>query len=87
MVGLLSNKEVQLIMNTPTGKGARTEEGRSRAACVSGGVPCVTTIQAVDAVVLAMEALREEELTVQALQDRFDFGTSKSSPTPTPSSV
>ena len=58
-------------MNTPSGKGARTDEGRIRAACVSGGVPCVTTIQAADACVRAMEALREEELSVQALQDRF----------------
>ena len=34
-------------------------------------VPCITTIQAADAAVRAMEALREEGLTVQALQDRF----------------
>ena len=35
------------------------------------GVPCITTIQAADAAVRAMEALRDEEMTVQALQDRF----------------
>jgi carbamoyl-phosphate synthase large subunit len=35
------------------------------------GIPCLTTIQAADAAVLAMEALRLEEMTVQALQDRF----------------
>ena len=35
------------------------------------GVPCITTIQAAEAAVKAMEALREEEMTVQALQDRF----------------
>jgi carbamoyl-phosphate synthase large subunit len=34
-------------------------------------VPCITTIQAADAAVKAMEALRTEEITVQALQDRF----------------
>jgi carbamoyl-phosphate synthase large subunit len=58
-------------MNTPSGKGARTDEGRIRAAAVSHGIPCLTTIQAADAAVLAMEALREEELGVQAVQDRF----------------
>ena len=35
------------------------------------GVPCITTLQAAEAAVKAMEALREEEMTVQALQDRF----------------
>jgi hypothetical protein len=34
-------------------------------------VPCITTIQAAEAAVVAMAALREEEMTVQALQDRF----------------
>jgi carbamoyl-phosphate synthase large subunit len=62
---------VQLVMNTPRGKGARTDEGRIRAAAVAHGVPCVTTIQAAEACVKAMEALREEEMTVQAIQDRF----------------
>jgi carbamoyl-phosphate synthase large subunit len=38
---------------------------------VSHGIPCITTIQAADAAVLAMEALREEETTVEAVQDRF----------------
>ncbi|HEY2148307.1 MAG TPA: carbamoyl phosphate synthase large subunit, partial [Pirellulales bacterium] len=67
----LIDGRVQLIMNTPRGKGARTDEGRIRAASVTHGVPCITTIPAADACVKAMEALREEEMTVQALQDRF----------------
>lgn len=66
----LKNGNVQLIMNTPRGKGARTDEGRIRAAAVAHGIPCVTTIPAADACVRAMEALRQEGLTVQALQDR-----------------
>ncbi len=63
--------EIALVMNTPSGKGARTDEGRIRAAAVQHGVPCITTIQAAEAAVVAMEALREEEMAVQALQDRF----------------
>ena len=46
-------------------------EGRIRAAAVSRGIPCITTLQAADAAILAMEALRQEEITVQAVQDRF----------------
>lgn len=65
------NGDLQMVMNTPSGKGSRTDEGRIRAAAVSRGIPCITTIQAADAAVKAMEALREEELSVQAVQDRF----------------
>jgi carbamoyl-phosphate synthase large subunit len=67
----MANGDLQLVLNTPSGKGARTDEGRIRAAAVSHGIPCLTTIHAADAAVLAMEALREEPMGVQAVQDRF----------------
>ena len=67
----LIDGNVSLILNTPSGKGARTDEGRIRAAAVQHGIPSITTIQAAEAAVMAMEALREEEMDVQALQDRF----------------
>ena len=62
---------VCLVMNTPNGKGARTDEGKIRAAAVQHGVPCITTIQAAEACVMAMEAMRDGELTVESLQDRY----------------
>ena len=71
LLDYLVDGAIQLIMNTPSGKGARTDEGKIRSAAVARGVPCITTIQAADAAVRAMEALRNEEITVQALQDRF----------------
>ncbi len=67
----LIDGSVDLVLNTPKGKGARTDEGRIRAATVQHGVPCITTIQAAEAAVMAMEALRHEEMDVQALQDRL----------------
>jgi carbamoyl-phosphate synthase large subunit len=71
LLDYLVDGAIQLIMNTPSGKGARTDEGTIRSAAVARGVPCITTIQAADAAVRAMDALRHEEITVQALQDRF----------------
>ncbi len=71
LLDYLKDGAIQLILNTPSGKGARTDEGRIRAAAVARGVPCITTFPAADAAVRAMEALRTEEMTVQALQDRF----------------
>ena len=71
LIDCMVNGELNLVMNTPSGKGARTDEGKIRATAVSRGIPCITTIQAAGAAVRAMEAMRLEELTVQAVQDRF----------------
>jgi carbamoyl-phosphate synthase large subunit len=68
---LIYNGEIQLIVNTPSGKGARTDEGKIRAAAVARGIAYVTTIQAAEAAVEAMAAMRGVEMTVEALQDRF----------------
>ncbi len=71
LIDYLIDGDVSLILNTPSGKGAHTDEGRIRAAAVQYGVSSITTIQAAEAALRAMEALREEEMNVQALQDRF----------------
>ncbi|MDC0935614.1 carbamoyl-phosphate synthase large subunit [Pirellulales bacterium] len=71
LIDFLSDGEVALVVNKPRGKGARTDEGKIRAAAVQANVPCLTTIEAATAAVRAMEALREEEMGVEALQDRF----------------
>jgi carbamoyl-phosphate synthase large subunit len=71
LIDFLTDGEVALVMNTPLGKGARTDEGKIRAAAVQAGVPCLTTLEAATAAVMAMEALSTEEMEVQSLQDRF----------------
>jgi carbamoyl-phosphate synthase large subunit len=71
LIDYLKNDDVNLIINTPSGKGARTDEGRIRAAAVQFGVPCITTIEGGRAAVRAMQALRHEELSVMSLQERF----------------
>ncbi len=71
----LIDGRVHLIFNTPRGKGARTDEGRIRAASVLHGVPCITTLPAAEACVRAMEGMRTDPLTVQAIQDRFPVPT------------
>ena len=65
----LANGRIALIVNTPSGKGARTDEGRIRASAVSHGVPCITTIAGAKAAVSALERLRQGPLSVYALQD------------------
>jgi carbamoyl-phosphate synthase large subunit len=69
VIDFLANGSIAMIVNTPSGKGARTDEGRIRAAAVSHGVPCITTINGARAAVAAMERLRAGTLEVYALQD------------------
>ncbi len=71
LVDYMKNGQVDLVINTPSGKGARTDEGKIRAAAVAHGVTCITTLAAAHAAVEACRALREQPLTVSALQDRF----------------
>jgi carbamoyl-phosphate synthase large subunit len=67
----MANGRIALIVNTPSGKGARTDEGRIRASAVSHGIPCITTIAGAKAAVAALEQLRRTQgkLQVYALQD------------------
>jgi carbamoyl-phosphate synthase large subunit len=72
----LADGSIALIINTPSGKGARTDEGRIRASAVSHGVPCITTLAAARAAVAALERLRAGEPDVYALQDLLRKGKS-----------
>jgi carbamoyl-phosphate synthase large subunit len=71
LIDYLKNDDVALIINTPNGKGARTDEGKIRAAAVQFGVPCITTVAAGRIAVEAMAAMREKSMTVLSLQERF----------------
>ncbi len=71
LIDHLKNEEIALILNTPSGKGARTDEGKIRAAAVQYGVPCITTLAAADAAVSAMKATREAPMEVMSLQERY----------------
>jgi carbamoyl-phosphate synthase large subunit len=67
----MKNEQIALVINTPSGKGARTDEGMIRAAAVMHRVTCITTLAAAQAAVEACRALREREITVRALQDWY----------------
>jgi carbamoyl-phosphate synthase large subunit len=73
VVDHLINGRVSLVINTPSGKGARADEGRVRTAAVGAGVSCITTMQAIEAVVRALKALREEPMNARSLQERLQM--------------
>ncbi len=65
----IANREIQLIINTPTRKGAYTDEGRIRAMAVRSGVPMITTVTGAKAAVQAIIALRAGAWSVAAVQE------------------
>jgi carbamoyl-phosphate synthase large subunit len=67
----MKNGRIALVINTPSGKGARTDEGKIRAAAVAHGITCITTLAAAQAAVEACRALRRQPMEVRALQDRL----------------
>jgi carbamoyl-phosphate synthase large subunit len=71
LIDYMKNDQIALVINTPSGKGARTDEGKIRAAAVAHGVTCITTLAAAQAAVEACRALRQQPLAVRALQERF----------------
>lgn len=70
LLDAMANGDIRFIFNTPSGKGARTDEGRIRASAVAYGVPAVTTLPGCIAVAQALEAYVNEPVAqVRALQD------------------
>jgi len=62
--------DVDLIINTPYGNsGPRIDGYEIRAAAVSHGVPCVTTVQGAAAAVQGIEAMKAGKIGVRSLQD------------------
>ena len=68
-IDLIINKEIDLIINTPSGKGAKTDEGRIRAFAVSHGIHVVTSIAGAQAAVQGIESILRKKIEVRALQD------------------
>ena len=58
MVDLIRDAEVDLVVNTPFGRGPRTDGSLIRAAAAQAGIPCITTLAAVLAALRGIEAVR-----------------------------
>jgi carbamoyl-phosphate synthase large subunit len=61
--------DVDLVLNTPKGGGGPRVDGYEiRTACVTNGVPCITTLSGILAAIQGIEALRANTLGVRSLQ-------------------
>ena len=61
--------EVDMVINTPTGAGARADGGEIRRAAVGRGIPCITTMTGASAAQRAIRAAREAPPEVRSLQE------------------
>src|SRR5215210_1366654 len=61
--------EVGLVINTPTGSGARADGYEIRRAAVGRGIPCITTMSGASAAQRAIRASRAGEPGVISLQE------------------
>ena len=66
---LLVNKEIQLVINTPSGQTPRSDEVKIRTNAVYTGVPIITTIGSARSAVSAISTLKKQGFSVRALQD------------------
>jgi carbamoyl-phosphate synthase large subunit len=69
IVNLIDEGRVGLVVNTPFGRGARSDGYEIRTAALQHGVPCITTLAGASAAVSAIEAARRPGVSVLCLQD------------------
>jgi len=69
VVDWIRNGEVDLVINTPTGSGARADGLEIRSAAVRQGLPCLTTMTGASAAARAISAQRERDAEVVSLQE------------------
>ncbi len=68
-VDLLKNKEIQLVVNTPSGASPRADEVKIRTTAVYTGTPIMTTISGAKAALLGIAALKRQGYSVKPLQE------------------
>ncbi len=69
VVECIEAREVDLVINTPTGSGARADGWEIRRAAIARGIPCITTLSGAHAAARAISAARRGEPTVLSLQE------------------
>jgi carbamoyl-phosphate synthase large subunit len=70
---LIREGEVDLVVNTPYGRGTRTDGYFIRTAAAHAGIPCITTLPGVLAALRGIEALREEPAEPRSIQELHEL--------------
>jgi carbamoyl-phosphate synthase large subunit len=69
IVDILNSGEVDLVINTPVGRGTRADGWAIRTAAVQRSIPIITTTPGFNAAVEGIRVLRQGDLGVQSIQE------------------
>ena len=61
--------QIDLVINTPVGRGSRQDGWVIRTTAVQRSIPCITTVAGFNAAVEGIKAIRNSDLNVKSLQD------------------
>ncbi|MDQ3931308.1 MAG: carbamoyl-phosphate synthase large subunit [Actinomycetota bacterium] len=86
VVDLIAGGQVDLVLNTPFGRGPRSDGYLIRTAAVTHGVPCITTMSGILAAIQGIESLQHGRLGVGSLQEYHRRVAGTAPPAPTSSS-
>src|SRR5437588_3213109 len=84
VVERIEEGEVDMVINTPTGSGARADGYEIRRAAVGQGIPCITTMTGASAAQRAIRAGRETVAEIRSLQELHRAAAPSGSPSPAP---
>ena len=68
-IDLLKNREINLVINTPSGQTPRADEVKIRTTAVYTNTPIMTTLSGAKAAALGIAALRKSGYGVRTLQE------------------
>jgi carbamoyl-phosphate synthase large subunit len=69
VIDLLKNKEIQLVINTPSGAAPREDEVKIRTTAIYTGTPIMTTLSGAKAAARGIAALKKSGYDVKTLQE------------------
>jgi carbamoyl-phosphate synthase large subunit len=73
VVDLIESGEVDFVINTPTGSGARSDGYEIRRAAIARGIPCITTMSGASAAQRAIQAAQRGGGEVRSLQELHEI--------------
>ncbi|OGX08608.1 MAG: carbamoyl phosphate synthase large subunit [Omnitrophica WOR_2 bacterium GWA2_47_8] len=74
---LIKKNEINLVINTPSGKKSQSDMRTIRAAATLHNVPCITTLQGAWAAINGIEESLNKPFTVQSLQEYYSDQTTE----------
>jgi carbamoyl-phosphate synthase large subunit len=71
IIDWIKDKKVSLIINTPAGKGPRSDDFEIRRNAILFGIPYTTTLSGAQAIITAIESMDRKKMTIKSLQQYY----------------